>query len=49
MLPYGYSAYLPAHTDAHMFLGLLWPVKQLGTGPGFVCKGARNPGTDTIK
>ena len=39
MLPYGHSA-LPAHPDARMFLGLLRPVKQLGTGPGFVCEGA---------
>ncbi len=37
MLPYGHSAFLSAHSDAGMFLGLLWPVKQLGTGPGFVC------------
>ncbi len=51
MLPYhdGHSACLPTHPDARMFLGLLWPVKQLGTGPGFVCEGARKPGADTIK
>jgi hypothetical protein len=42
MLPYGHSACLPAHPDARMFLGLQWPVKQLGTGPGFVCEDARN-------
>ncbi len=49
MLPYGHSACLPAHPDARMFLVLLWSVKQLSAGPGFVCEGARKPGADTIK
>ncbi len=46
MLPYSHSARLPAHPDASMLLDLLWLVKQLCTGPGFVCEGARKPGAD---
>ncbi len=49
MLPYGHFAFLPAHPDARMFLGLLWPIKQVCTGPEFVCEGVRKPGADTIK
>ncbi len=49
MLSYGHYTCLPAHPDARMFLVLQWPVKQLGTGPGFVCNGAQKPGTDTVK
>ena len=36
------SVCLAAHPDAQMFLGLLWPVKTLCTGPGFVCEGLAN-------
>ena len=49
MLPYGHSVCLAAHPDARMFLGLLWPVKQISTGPGLMFEGPCKLGADTIK
>ncbi len=49
MLPYGHCVCLPAHPDARIFLGLLWPVKPRCTGPVLVCEGPRKLASDNIK